>query len=70
MDRSCQNSNHLMRMRTTNGYAVITNDVVTSNLNVVTSFGHVIVATTTKAHVAGGSLSHVTRNSLSVLLAV
>ena len=34
------------------GCAVITNDIVTLNSNAVTSFGHAIVAITTKAHVA------------------
>jgi hypothetical protein len=34
---------------TTTGYAVITNDIVMSNLIVVTSFGLVIVVITTKA---------------------
>ena len=70
MDRNCQNSTDLMMMTTVSGYAVTTNDIVTSSLNVVTSFGHVIVATTTKARVAEGSLNHVTLSKSSVLLAV
>jgi hypothetical protein len=43
------------------GYAVITNDFATSNLNVATTFGHVTVAITTKARVAERNSSHVTR---------
>ena len=43
------------------GYAVITNDIATSNLNAVTSFGLVIVVITTKARAAERSLNHVTR---------
>ena len=50
---------------TTNGYAITTNDVVLSNLNVVAGIGHVIVAITTRARVAGGGLRHVTQNRSS-----
>ena len=57
-------------MTIASGCAVITNDVVTSNLNVVTSFGHVIVAITTKVRVAEGSSSHVTQPKSSALLAI
>ena len=70
MDRNCQNSSDQMMMTIVGGYAVITNDIVTSNLNVVTSFGRAIVAITTKARVAGESLSHVTLYKSSVLLAI
>ena len=59
-----------VRITTASGYAVITNDVATSSLNAVTSFGHAIVAITTKARVAEENLSHVIRNRSSVLLAV
>ena len=48
----------------TTANAVTTNDVVKFNLNVVISFGHVIVVITTEASAAGGS--HVTRNRSSV----
>ena len=59
-----------VRITTARGHAVITNDVVTSSLNAVTSFGHAIVVITTKARVAEENLSHVIRNRSSVLLAV
>jgi hypothetical protein len=42
-------------------YAIITSEIIPSNLNVVTSFGHVIFAITTKARAAEGSLSQATR---------
>ena len=59
-----------MKITTASGYVVITNDVVTSSLNAVTSFGHAIVVITTKARVAEENLSHVIRNRSSVLFAV
>ena len=70
MDRNCQNSSDQMMMTINGGFAVITSDIVTSNLNVVTSFGRAIVAITIKARVAGESLSHVTLYKSSVLLAI
>jgi hypothetical protein len=43
------------------GYVVTTNDIVTSNLNVATTFGRVIVVITTKVRVAERNLNPVTR---------
>ena len=42
------------------GYVVITNDIVTSSLNAVTSFGHAIVVITTKVRVAEENVNLVT----------
>ena len=59
-----------VKITTPCGYAVITNDVATSSLNAVTSFGHAIVVITTKVRVEQENLSHMIRNRSSVLLAV